>query len=137
MLRAVSLSSKFGSIEVMIPQIAFSENELQTEDNVITKDTTVIFLGNENVYFGDLNAFGNDFNGVRNKFLIPHKKGKPDTNRLIADIKRWRKTNKERNLDVLIYSASDDIPARIALMTLAEIKRSKLFAHITVGGGLL
>lgn len=137
MLRAVSLSNKFGSIELVIPQVATSGESIRKSDKVLTKDNIIVFLSQENIYFGSVEAFGSKFNSVRNKFLVPHVDGKPNINRLIADIEKWRETNKKISKDVLIFSSADDIPARIAIMTIAELKKSSQFDQIIIGGGLL
>ena len=137
MLRAVSLSNKFGSIELVIPQISASKQVLDEKDTMLTRDSIVVFLSRENLYFGNVEAFGDKFNSVRNKFLVPHVKGKANINRLIADIDKWSQTNKKISKDVLIFSSSDDIPARIAIMTIAELKKSNNFGQIIIGGGLL
>lgn len=137
MLRAVSLSNKFGSIELVIPQVAASSEPVKETDKVLTKDSIVVFLSQENLYFGSVEAFGSKFNSVRNKFLVPHVNGKPNINRLIADIDKWRETNKKFSRDVLVFSSANDIPARIAIMTIAELKKSDAFDQIIIGGGLL
>ncbi len=137
MLRAVSLSNKFGSIELVIPQVAASSEPVKETDKVLTKDSIVVFLSQENLYFGSVEAFGSKFNSVRNKFLVPHVNGKPNINRLIADIDKWRETNKKASRDVLVFSSANDIPARIAIMTIAELKKSDAFDQIIIGGGLL
>ena len=137
MLRAVSLSNKFGSIELVIPQVAANSEPVKETDKVLTKDSIVVFLSQENLYFGSVEAFGSKFNSVRNKFLVPHVNGKPNINRLIADIDKWRETNKKFSRDVLVFSSANDIPARIAIMTIAELKKSDAFDQIIIGGGLL
>ncbi len=137
MLRAVSLSNKFGSIELVIPQVAAISKPIKDSDKVLTKDSVVVFLSQENLYFGSVEAFGSEFNSVRNKFLVPHVNGKPNINRLIADIDKWREKNKLFSRDVLVFSSANDIPARIAIMTIAELKKSDTFDQIIIGGGLL
>ena len=137
MLRAVSLSNKFGSIELVIPQVAVGGEPVKVTDKVLTKDSVVVFLSQKNLYFGSVEAFGSEFNSVSNKFLVPHVNGKPNINRLIADIDKWRETNKRVSSDVLVFSSANDIPARIAIMTIAELKKSATFDEIIIGGGLL
>ena len=56
---------------------------------------------------------------------------------MIADIDKWRETNKRFSSDVLVFSSANDIPARIAIMTIAELKKSATFDEIIIGGGLL
>ena len=69
---------------------------------------------------------------------MPHVNGKPNINRLIADIDKWRETNQQKiSNDVLVFSSANDIPARIAIMTIAELKKSDTFDEIIIGGGLL
>ena len=136
-LRAVSLSGKFGSIEFNIPKISMNEDSFSKGDSKLNTKSVVVFLTNENIYFGTINSFGKDFNNVRNKFMVPHEKGKPDINRLIADIDKWKDSNKSINTDVLVFASDNEIPARIVLMTIAEIKKSSRFKKVVIGGGIL
>ena len=68
---------------------------------------------------------------------MPHVNGKPNINRLIADIDKWRETNKRVSSDVLVFSSANDIPARIAIIDYSLIKKSATFDEIIIGGGLL
>ena len=69
MLRAVSLSNKFGSIELVIPQVAVGGEPVKVTDKVLTKRQCCRFSKSENLYFGSVEAFGSEFNSVSNKFL--------------------------------------------------------------------
>ena len=135
-LRAVSISSKFGSIELVIPRVTEQKRAVSTEKR-LSKNSVVVFLTKENLYFGTVESFGKKFSDIRTKFLIPHVNGKPNINRLIADMDKWTKTNSAVDKSVLVFTTSDNIPARIAIMTIAELKKSKSFNQIVIGGGLL
>ena len=69
--------------------------------------------------------------------MVPHEKEKPDINRLIADIDNRKDSNKSINTDVLVFASDNEIPARIVLMTIAEIKKSSRFKKVVIGGGIL
>lgn len=146
-LRAVSLASRYGLIEAEIPVVQVPiqdqglKNFTEKASEKLSADTPLILLTSEAFFFGTVQAFAQDLSNVHNKFYIPHADGAPQVNRLAREMGRWLQDKAEeqgrQNLQTVLFLPTEDIPMPIVIQCISELYKSKLFAKVVVGGGLL
>lgn len=146
-LRAVSLASRYGLIEAEIPvvQIPLQDQGLKTftekASETLSAETPLILLTHEAFFFGTAGAFAQELSSVRNKFYIPHAEGAPQMNRLAKEMSRWLEDRAEEKGTVrpqtVLFLPTEEIPMPIVIQCISELYKSKLFAKVVVGGGLL
>ena len=145
-LRSISIASLYGIIPVEIPIVSHPIDDptfhqfRETPNVEIKGNTPIVALTKEAFYFGDLQSFSADLAGVRNKFLVRHVDGAPDTPTLLSQLKRWGYTRmsekKINSKGLLIFMPAEDIPVPILVQTIANLKKSSLFSRIVLAGGI-
>lgn len=146
-MRAATMGSRYGQISMDIPVAdAAVEDPRYAEDagppkQVLDGKTSVVVLTTAAYYFGELDAFSSGFSDVRNKFVVPHIDGAPNTPRLLEVMGRWQVDKKMVTPDgpkrpvILIPEA--EVPASIVIQVAQQLKSSLTFDRVILGTGML
>jgi len=144
-LRTVLMPSKYGGVTIEIPTInmpvrdekfhSFSEKSIHT----IKKTTPLVVLTSTGFYFGPLESFSNKVKSEE-RFLVRHQDGHPMLGNLIFQLDKWTKYRSKNanipNEKILIVIPASEMPLPIITQVVNEIKKSKIFEKVILGGGI-
>jgi hypothetical protein len=146
-IRVISVGGVYGLISLDIPvaQLPIEDKGLhtfrETTANTISPQTLAIGITTSEMIFGDMNSFSNERDDVRNKFIIPHISGSPQTDSLLRQVEQWsdeRARKKSIRPDGLVVVVPDpEVPVAVVAGVVESLKQAKKFSHVMIGGGLL
>ncbi len=143
-LKSTNVSFKYGLITADIPVMPVPlddsgfNNVAISPAAEISLHTPAIVMTNRQFYFGSMEAFTEKFSDIRNKFLITHENGIPQTPKLLHALKIWHSHQKKESEDKLVILApSGSIKANDVAKVIYELKASKLYDHVVLAGGYL
>lgn len=144
--RVISLGGTYSLIPFDIPvaSVPISDKGLHTfrEDpkSVLSPNTLVIGVTARELIFGDMNSFSGQREDIRNKFVVPHIAGSPQTETLLKQVSEWaedrmrRRSIREDGLVVVI--PDPEVPVAVIAGVAENLRSSKKFTHVIVGGAL-
>ena len=146
-MRAATMGSRYGHISMDIPVAEasikdprYSEGQLPKKQ-LLDESTSVIVLTTGAYFFGDLQSFGDGFANVRNKFIVPHEDGAPNTPRLLDQMGRWlterRATKGEFIKQPVILIPEAEVPVPVVIQVAQQLKTSPAFDRVILGTGML
>lgn len=145
--RVISLGGSYGLIPLDIP-VALApiedkglHNYRESTGNTLGSSTLIVGVTANELIFGDLSAFSTSRDDLRNKFIVPHVAGSPQTEQVLQQAAQWledRLRKKSIRDDGLVIIVPDpEVPVAVIAGVAESLKSSKKFSHVIVGGGLM
>ena len=145
--RLVTLGSQWGLITFDIPVASepFNDQNLnrfkEQPSSTMNQHSVVLALTPSELIFGDVASFTSQKNDVRNKFSVRHADGSPQVSEALKQIETWTEDRKRRQAirsdGILLLLPDPAVPIAIVSVVAQQVRSSKKFDHVILGGGVL